>query len=287
MDLPEFKRITVSGDFLIHDASIEMFLDELKEPEIIRNFCEHNNALVETMRIIYTPENGKGDIVELSLRVKQCYELEAKILGLNFDPLWWAMATNLWFKSMFEQTYVNSQSVRKEASKSFYNQKNGFQKKMSNLPPWSVDLFRFPEYIHAIEILMLWKTEFDKSIISNNELSSNELHKKYLAKIFTSRLEEKYQELKLKDEPKSFVCQFCHKNTIVNWQSRQRKSCDDCTKKYSVLTTKRNRNQPSANKKKASIDISSPKSDRKRQVCKGCGKRRLIVRDSMCVECGD
>jgi hypothetical protein len=287
MDLPEFKRIKISGDFMIHTASIEMFLDELKDPEIICNFCDNNNTLVETMRIIYTPENGKGDIIDLSLRVKKIYELEAKILGLNFDSLWWAMATQQWFESMFTQRSGNAQGTRKKASKRFNNQKNNVQEKGSHIPPWSADLFRFPEYAHAIQILMLWKREFDKSIANNNELASNELHKKYLGKIFTSCLEERHAELKSKGESKSFICQFCHKRTVVNWQSRQRKSCDDCTNKYSVLTTKRNRQQPSANKKKVDLDLVVPRIERKRGFCKDCGKRRSIKRDGMCKQCID
>lgn len=276
MDLPVFQTIDISGQLIPSVSTIKLILEELKEPEIIKNFCESSNALVVTLTCIYNPVYIPNEIKFVH---KQLYRIKAEVSGLDFDDIWWAMATQNWFDSMFLQTSMNPQDLRKELS-------SGSSRKKNNPVSWEKDLFRYPEYRRAIDIIFEWRKSYEKKANDNYELKLLDLYEKRLHKTSLTFLAEINKEFKANGESKSFICQFCKKDTIVDWESRQRKSCDDCTRKYSVLTTERNRQKSSATK----IINPAPfeKIDNTYRLCQGgCGgeHRRKVNKNNRCKSC--
>jgi hypothetical protein len=260
-------------------GSLEMIFKELKEDEIITNFIVSNNYLVDSLAQIYMPELVDNTVSELFITLKNNYKRQAALLNLDFDVFWWAMATDHWFSTMLVSQYLNIQDVRKKASKHHSSlRKNIDQNK--NKTPWDVNLLRFPEYRECQKILGVWEIAY-----RNNTENRERLDYLKLSEISQLKMLAKYNESKYKstNQRSSFICQFC-KKTISPEHSRQKKSCNNCTNKYSVLTSQRNRNHPHAIKNNVNSDLLIPKRERKRGICE-CGKKRLIVKDGKCNEC--
>lgn len=277
--LEGIARIEINGMQIPSDCTILIILIELKTTEKRSNFLDTSDVVVGQMKTIFDPNFADcSEFAQMGLKYKINYQTQCELVDVNFPALWYYFASSFWFISVMGYLEIPNQS---DMSKDIVKYVNTFKKtgeyvRDNKYVDDRHNLIRFKEYREAI-------SPIGQFISTTGELSKTNQRMKEL-------LIERDNILKELAKWDSFnpvrICQFCNSIFDVRTSPDKWKSCGSpkCVKAYSAATTKKSRQQPSA-QNKSSQTAQFVKIDDTPHVCQGCGCRRIVNVENRCKPC--
>jgi hypothetical protein len=279
-----FDRIEVYGRYIPSLDSINLILSDIDRESDRFQFIKTNNT-------IWLFGYIDIELRELIIKLSRNYHKQGEVVGEDATEFIKSLAVVNWFAAMaVKMKEGNMQGLKREASEVYRLFKKHDDIELDK--PSSKFKFRysdlkenFLEHAEALEICRDW---YEKTVkLSNLKPELRELiicEKLLIKQIFESR--EKSQNFPFKNQYIN-ICQFC-KKYFTSYRGGGHKTCgsDECERRYSGATTKKNLSQPHEIAKRTKLVKAF---DGVRNFCDGCGKRRVLRPlgdENLCKSCG-
>jgi hypothetical protein len=284
---PFFDRFEVCGRYIPSEESIDLILDEIGDYHNEIQFIESNNigiALFE--QSMCNPENNDDfSLRKLLIELIQNYHKQGEVVGEDATEFIQSLAVVNWFAAMVARMKEgNIQNLRKIfSSHHTYFKKDKIielDKPEKNYTPRYSDLKKgFPEYAEATQFLTEWYVRVINLSSDKPELTKLMTRERLLIKQICENREKS-------TNPHLNKCCFCQ-NLFLSDGGGGHKTCgaDECERRYSATTTKKNRSQPNALARRTKL---AKAFNGIANFCDECKKRRVLWQsgdENFCKHC--